>query len=62
VSFWVVDRDPERYWSFPFIASREGPVIYQKGWREKKERKKERKGCPGAVLFPFPCRQALTVL
>jgi hypothetical protein len=29
--------------------------------REERE-KKERKGCPGAALFPFPCRQALTVL
>jgi hypothetical protein len=30
----------ERYWSFPFIALRKGPVIHQRGWREKKEKKK----------------------
>jgi hypothetical protein len=32
----------ERYWFFPFIASREGPVLHLRGWREKKEKNKKR--------------------
>jgi hypothetical protein len=46
---------PERYWSFPFIASREGPVIHQRGWREKKEKnKRERGGVPELCCSPSP--------
>jgi hypothetical protein len=48
---------PERYWTFPFITPREGPVIQQREWREKKEKnKKEREVGLGAMMFPFPCQ------
>jgi hypothetical protein len=44
----------ERYCSFPFIASREGPVIHQRGWKEKKEKNKREERVPWSCVVPLP--------
>jgi hypothetical protein len=49
-----VRRSGERYWSFPFIASREGPVIHERGWKEKKEKNKREEMVPWSCVVPLP--------
>jgi hypothetical protein len=58
IGLW--NRDPqERYWSFPFIASREGPVIHQRGCRERKEKNKKREKGDQSCIVPLPLPMAL---
>jgi hypothetical protein len=44
----------ERYWSFPFIALREGLVIHHKGWREKKKKNKRERRVSQSCTVPLP--------